>query len=402
MKHSLYILIFFICIQDKISAMYTTFYKPTYWPEKPRFDRNNLTSVELTYSYNWAKNSFNKNGEIAPMLSFNNPEPLLPSFIDPTIKDCKKNKPIGYAVFDAEYISKIVHNEATQNINENLFLQFNVPIANSYLKNINITPSDCYGKAVNPTNELCNYIEKLKPLLFESSCKNEQSGSYIGPSFVFIGYTKSFNSFVRLDLLDLTIKTGLVIPAVALEAPSMPLYPRTEEPVNFGIPIQIQLMIGAYDWLNFGISTAIVPYITSERIVELNQCPYPNKLIIPTTFMTRIKHLPFITFTTYLEGEHFLPCWTWYIGFSFVKKYEAKWIPITNDPQDIYIANKYPVGLPWQQGSISISSEFNFTRKEKQCLPRLKFIFVKRLFGKNCLDAKLVAGQYGLEFIWDF
>lgn len=400
MNYILSVLMLLTVLPTQLIGMYTTFFKPTYWPEKPRFDRMNMTSYELTYSYTWASKSFDKNGNKVPLLAFANPEPLLPSFLNPKINP-EDNKPIAYAIFDGKFTEGTITHEFVQNLHQNFFIQANFSITQSYLKNISITPTNACGIKITPDQKIDSYIEKLSSKLFEGSCNNTQIASIIGPSFLLFGFTKSFTNFNHLDLLDFEFKTGIVFPVLGLNGPDFNLYPRTELK-NFAVPFQLKFMIGAYDWLNFGAAGTVAFHFKKDHLWDINENPYPNKLLIPTKKMATVYHHPFITFSTYFEGDNFLPHWTWYVGFHFVKQYKTVWNICSGTKSENYIANHFPAQLSWQQGTIMISSEIDFSSEEKKLMPRCKIVYIKRLFGKSCFDSSVFAGQFGFEILYDF
>jgi hypothetical protein len=406
MNYIICLLALFTCVQTQIFGMYTTFYRPTYWPEKPRFDRMNMTSYELTYFHGWASKSFNKDGERVPLLAFSNPEPLLPSFLEfkgpcKYSKPVKDNKPISYAIFDGQYSTDVIINEIVQNFHKHFFVQINVPIGQEHLKSISIKPTDARGNSINPDQKINSYIEQLSSKIFDESCTKVQTRSFVGPSFLLFGFAKTFNNFNHLDLLDFEFKTGFVVPIFILSKPDFSIFPRTDLR-NFGIPFQFKFMLGAYDWLNFGVATAVVLHLKADDLFDVNENPYPNNFLIPTSKMASMLNQPFITFTTYFEGEHFLPYWTWYVGFDFVKQYKTEWEICGGTPCENQIANKFSPLIPWQQGNIILSSEIDFSKEEKKCMPRLKIIYAKRIFGKSCFDTSIFGGQVGFEILYDF
>ena len=324
----------------------------------------------------------------------------MPSFIDPKV-DCKDNKPIAYAIFDGKFHENTIVNELVQNLHQHFFIQLNCPITNAYLKNICITPTDACANNIVSNKKIDSYIEKLSLKIFDGSPKNTQSASIIGPSFLLFGFAKTFNNFNHLDLLDFEFKTGFVIPVFILDKPDFSIFPRTDLK-NFGIPFQFKLMLGAYDWLNFGVATTVVVHMKTDDLFDVNENPYQNNFLIPTSKMASMHHHPFITATAYFEGEHFLPYWTWYVGFNFVKQYKTVWGICGGTCDENQIANRFSPVVPWQQGAITISSEIDFSKEEKKCMPRLKIIYVKRVFGKSCFDTSVIAGQFGFELLYDF
>ncbi|MBI2344883.1 hypothetical protein HYV10_02305 [Candidatus Dependentiae bacterium] len=401
------IITLFLIIPHQTLSMYTTFFRPTFWLEKPRFDRRNMTSYELSPYYAWADKSFDKNGEKVPLLAFANPEPLLPSFLEP-IKNCAYNSrkndesPIGYAIFDAKYVTTVITNEIIQNFHENFFVQINIPLGLDTLKNISITPTNKAGVAIEHNEEIDTYLDALSSKLFESKNRNIQYSPFIGPSFILFGFTKSFTHFTRLDLLDFEFKTGLVLPDHSLDKESdFLLLPRTNLN-NYGIPFQLKCMIGIYDWLNFGVSATTVLHIKKDSIYKINQQPYPNMLIIPTKKMASMLHYPFLAFTTYIEGENFLPHWTWHVGLNFIKQLKTVFEICGGSAEENRIANQFPSQLPWEQISITLSSEFDIFSQEGRIMPKIRITYANRLFGKNCFDSSLVSGHLGFDVLYDF
>lgn len=400
MNYIISIITLFALVPLQTLGMFTTFNKPTYWQHKPRFDRNNLTSYELTYTHAWATSSFNDEGNKVSLLNFSNPEPLLPSFLNCHVSD-KKNIPVCYGLFDGKYSMDTVHNEFAQNIYKNFYLQVHIPISHDQITNIRITPTDAHGEIIPQTEKIDSYLEKLSKKLFTFPGQRSQERYFVGPLFFFFGYTKSFEDFNHLDMLDFSFKTGIISPVIPLIHPKFSLYPRLE-PFNFGIPFELELLIGVYDWLNIGVATTLITFIKNDDILPVNLHPYPNKLIFPDKRMCSLFHYPQINFSTYIEGEYFLPHWTWYVGFSFVKQYKTVWNICSGSQQENCVANKFPTNIGWQQGAITISSEFDFSSDEKFCMPRCRFMYIKRIFGKNCFNSAILVGQVGFELLYDF
>ncbi len=166
--------------------------------------------------------------------------------------------------------------------------------------------------------------------------------------------------------------------------------------------MQLQMMAGFYDWLNVGGALGMIAFIPNNHPSPVNQAPYPNKIIVPNREAMQVFHHPIFTVTAYIEGEHFFPHWTWYVGFNFVQHTKTTWHGCPNECDLTNIANNYPVIVPWMQGAITLSSEFDFGTKEKQVMPRLKIMYVKRLFGRNCFDSAVFASGVGFELIYDF
>jgi hypothetical protein len=408
MNYIISILMMLTLLPTQVLGMYSTFYKPTFWLEKPRIDRKNMTSYELTYLYARASQSFNKNGQRVPLLAFSGPESLLPCFVEPlddcssNTSICKDNKPIAHAMLGGNFAETTVMNEFIQNIHKHFFIRLNLPITNATLKNISITPTDACGDPIIPNKEINSYIDKLSLKIFGVNSSNKQDASIIGPSFLLFGFMNTFDNFNHLDMLDLDFTTGLVMPIIGVDCKDdLRLFPHREL-TNFGIPFQLKCMIGVYNWLNVGFAATIIAHFSKDVVFELNENPYPNHIIIPTRKMAKMFHYPFIALTSYIEGEYFLPHWTWYVGFNFTKQYKTVWNICGATREENEIANRFPSVVPWQSGAITLATEIDFFSQEKKMMPRFKLTYVQRLFGKSCFDTAVFAGHFGFEMLYDF
>jgi hypothetical protein len=386
--------------QVVLCGMRATFFKPNYWLEKPRFDRRNMTTAEVTYTYARATQSFNGDSAKIPLLSYQGPEPLLPSFLNPKVP-LSQNKPIAYAACNGKYTSQSAWGTIIQNIRDSFFFEATSSISYDCITDITITPTDHDGwPLLHLSKKIEDYITQLKTKLFSSN-NNNQKRTYVGPSYFMFGYTKSFDNFEYVDVIDLSIQTGCVVPVIILDYPQSDFYlfPR-QDIFNLGIPLQLNLMCGLYDWLNFGLTASVIGYLQNDLLIPVNTNPYPNKLLIPNCQLTTIKTEPLFAITAFIEGEYLAPHWTWFVGFSYTK--QNKTVFCNQEEKISNILNKYPIQQPWQQLALTFSSEIDFSCEEQKIMPRVKFVYVKRISSKNCFDTSLFAGQFGFEVLYNF
>jgi hypothetical protein len=388
--------------QSTFCAMRAIFFKPSYWQEKPRFDRRNMTTVEATYTYAKAEKSFNSARQKVPLLSYRGSEPLLPSFLNPKIAP-DQNRPLAYAAFDGKYKSQSVFGTVIQNIHERFFFEATSSLSYDSLNNLKITPTLKNGTPIlYPNQKLEAYLQQLNPKLF-SSGQNSQNRTYIGPSYFMFGYTKSFNNFEYVDMIDISIQTGCVVPIIVTHHPDadISLFPR-EDILNLGIPLQVNIMCGLYDWLNIGATASVIGYLQNDLVVPLNQYPYHNKVLVPTCGLATIKTEPLVALTAFIEGEYLIPHWNWFVGFSYTKQHKTVFCSLDQERFPNHLINKYTVQYPWQQLAVTLSSEIDFSSEEKKIMPRCKIVYVKRFASKNCFNTSLFAGQLGFEVLYDF
>lgn len=394
------IIIILAMSKNAFCAMRATFFKPNYWLEKPRFDKKNMTTVETTYNYAKAENSFNSNGQKVPLLSYRNPEPLLPKFIDP---ESTNSNPISYAVFNGKYKSQAIYGTVVQNIKESFFFEATSCFSYDSLNNITITPTTKTGiHILYPDKKLETYLEELRSKIFNSS-NNSQKRTYVGPSFFMFGYTKSFNELDYADMIDISVQTGIVLPVIIVDLPQSDFYlfPR-QDVLNLGVPLQLNIMCGLYDWLNIGATASVIGYLQNDLVVPLNQESFYNKVLIENSDLTTVKTEPLVAFSAFVEGEYLVPHWTWYVGFSYTKQYKTVFCSCDQQEFSNNHINKYTTQYPWQQLAFTFSSEIDFSCKERKIMPRCKIVYVKRFLSQNCFNSALFAGQLGFEVLYEF
>lgn len=397
-----YKVIFFLSIASTALPMKTTFFGPDLHAEKPRFNRLHLTSIEAGIAYNHASEGYNRNGEHVPLLAYRGVEPLLPQFVDDTVAITTAT-PLAYGLFDATYKGVGYHVSLIQNINDSFFFGLSSSLCQDKLENITITPTSIKGRHLSDQDLESN--PKLTPYLHElrQQVGSRQERSYVGPSYLSIGYTKSMTDFERLDFIDITVQTGFIIPIFKLDEPEQAtmIFPR-QDIVNVGIPLQLSVAFGVYDWLNIGATGSLVGYIKSDQIVPLNTADAPNKLIIPQSGLCSVYHEPRISLSAYIEGEYFVPNWTWFVGVSYTKQHPTRYEAYDQKKFPTTTIQNYPTQHEWEQAYLTLASEFDLSSHESMVLPRCKFIYSKPVYGRTCFDSRLLAGQIGLEISYDF
>lgn len=398
----------FLCTVTMSMAMQNTFWAPSPRVDKPRFVRNNLTTVELSGAYHDAKKSFNCTGHKAPLLAYQGPEPLLKRFVDTSLK-YNNAEIISYAIFDAFYKGSQGTFTWMQNIHEHFCFELTTSITNDTIKNIVIFPTTKQGRYLTPQEianqpDLVDYLQDLQQELFSTDGAPQQNRTYIGPSCFLMGYTTSLTDFEIVDFVDITVQTGCVVPIIPIAHSwkKLSIFPH-QDIVNLGVPLQLDVAVGLYDWLNIGASGLLLGYIKNDQIIPLNTTATPNKLLVPSCGMCTIQTEPLIAMSAYIEGEYFIPRWNWLLGISYTKQYKTNYTAYNQQKFPTKLINKYPINSPWEYAYLTVASEFDFAKdNDAQLMPRCKFTYVVPMYGKSCFATQTFAGQIGMEIIYDF
>lgn len=397
-----YILSLFLSTVQTVLPMKATFFGPSSYIEKPRFARNNLTTIEMSADYNRASKGYHKKGQKVPLLAYRGVEPLLPQFTDKSVP-INTATPLCYGLFDANYKGLSYNFSWVQNIHESFFFELSSSISQDKIQDITLVPTSVNGKPLTTQEIDANTKLKTYLPLLQEQIGTEQERNYVGPSYFLMGYTKSMTTFDYLDFVDITVQTGCIVPLVVLDTcqPNLSVFPR-QDIVNLGIPLQLTIALGVYDWLNIGASGSVTNYIKNDRVVPLNRSSAPNKLLIPESGMCSIYHEPKIALSAYIEGEYFLPNWTWFIGVSYTKQNPTQYEPSDSQKFPTRFAINQPVQHEWEIASFTLASEFDLSNNQTCVMPRCKLMYTKPFYGRTCFASSLLSGQLGLEISYDF
>jgi|GEM_PF-1347899 len=407
MKYWLIYILFLFTAPISI-AMQNTFWGPSSRIDKPRFARKNLTTFELSGAYHNAKKSFNHSGQKVPLLAYKGPEPLLERFVDTSLS-YRNADIISYAVFDAFYKGKQGNFTWMQNIHEHFCFEMTSSITNDTIKNIVILPTTPEGRYLTEQEiadqpDLVKYLEDLNQKLFPSDSSNQQNRTYIGPSCFLMGYTTSLTDFEIVDFVDISVQTGCVVPIIPIAHSwkKLSIFPH-QDIVNLGIPLQLNVAVGLYDWLNIGASGLLLGYIKNDQVIPLNTTSTPNKLLVPSCGMCTVQSEPLIAMSAYIEGEYFIPRWNWFLGVSYTKQYKTTYSAYDRQKFPTKLINKYPINSPWQYAYLTVASEIDLAKDNSaQLMPRCKFTYVVPMYGSSCFATQTFAGQLGMEIVYDF
>lgn len=411
MKLKKLLFLFFTCLsipKSYLRAMDTLFQSPTVFFPQPRFARHNLGSFDFSASNNTASQSYDGRGQTVALLNFNGTQSLLKRFVDSTLP---YNDPqtFGQASMSAKYSSIKYDFKITQNIGSHFFVSASTFLLYSKFKNLLITPvtSNCTPLTqaeIDAITGLQNYLMQLNTMLGggENGQDNILQDS-IGPSLFMGGYTTSLKHFKTLDFLDINIQAGLFVPTIILQEnpPVFSPIPFTQI-TNFGIPIMLNCAVGLFDWLNLGASGGFMPYINSDQIMPLNTTPTNNVVLINQQGFCTVHSQPFLYFNAYIEAEQLIPRFTCLLGVSYTKQN-----PTTYQSQDQIkfpdnIINNSPTQLPWEICNLTVSGELDLAHEDYKLLPRIKFIYICPIWGRSVFKTAELAGQFGLECIYNF
>lgn len=389
-------------------GMATTFETTSSSFPKPRFARKDLTSLELYVTHDYAKSSYDKNGNETALLSYHGPHDLYNRFVDPKLP-YNDTQNMGKALLSGIYSDMNYALSISQNIGSHFFISLSSSYTQSVIKDFTILPikNNCFimtPDEINAQPGLTEYLKKLYQKLNPSSCGLPIPESLAGPTFLSCGYCTSLRHFSTIDLLDLTFEFGFLLPEFTLDTPTpnvLSVFP-PEAIVNIGVAMITSAAVGMYDWLNIGGTVIVMPYIPNDTVIPLNTTMTTNNIFIDQEGLCFVQHKPFVYANAYIESEQLIPHITVLAGLSYAKQYPSYYRAQDTKKFPTKIINASPTDPEWSCLNLTIEGEYDFADHNSKHLPRITFVYVRTLWGSAVFKTSTYAGIFGLELTYDF
>ncbi|MBP9765277.1 hypothetical protein KBD08_02980 [Candidatus Babeliales bacterium] len=401
------LLIAFALACSTLYSMQTRFFNAAYLADnKVRFHEKNLTTLQLDGVHIWSSQAYDTHNYKTFLLSYAGPEALLARFVDPTLS-AKDNTVVSYSYIDGHFASNYLVGTFIQNIGSHFFIQLSSSLMYDSLSKVVFIPCSKNGRLLsqqeidqNPALE--PYLEKLYASLFTNPTCPQQHAQFVGPTYGLIGYTTSFTDTQYIDFVDFSIVTGFIAPRVCLSTDSCFYLLGHQDRVNFGIPVQLNATVGLYDWLNIGASGTVIGFIENDLYMPLNTTNSDNAVLFNQVGFCNVHHKPFFSLNAYIEGEYFLPRWTWLIGLTYAQQYKTCYQAYNTELFPTETINNHPNQFPWQSTFVTFSSEFDLAQLDKKLMPRCKVSYMLPVHGTSILKTNMFAGQVGFEMKYAF
>lgn len=384
-------------------GMSSTFFKPATYTPKIRFANDAFFTINPIYSHASSKNSYDINGEKTYLGQWNKPETLLNSFNDSTL-DATDTTSAGKAYVDG---TSIVHEAAliiTKNIKKGLFVDVQVFQQYLTIKNLSLVPlnskSEPFASEENLISEdpaLAAYVTEFKTVHPSFQSKATQT-YFFNQTFLFAGYTTSWNHFSRIDFIDVTCKLGLALNLNKTKNSSifdLPLHK------NNGFCAEISGAIGVLNWINIGANVSAKIYAPTQQSIGLNTNAIDNSFLKPHKSQAVLKQQPFFYGNIYIEGDHIEGGLSILLGYAFAAQNKTKIISLDsamsesyNNPQSRYDG--------WSSGTLLFEVEYDFATEKRKNVPTLKLSFYRPIHGRKVFKSAAQGTSCCLQFSHKF
>lgn len=230
-------------------------------------------------------------------------------------------------------------------------------------------------------------------------CSTHQAG--LSDSTLFLGWTTSYEDTCRLDYIDFTLQTGLLLPTGKKKSINQPFDIAYGYNGHWAFPLMADISFGLFDWFTFGIHADSLFFLKKEQCIRMKAAHQAS-----TGFIRLGKGQatvePGIVWRagTYLKADHFFNGLSLLLGFSYEQQNRTKLIPRNQKLFPCAFVNNDEQLKKWARTVVHFLVEYDFTTEESCLGPRIGFFYDRQITGQRVFDIHTVGGYCGLDVSW--
>jgi len=426
-KLSHLLILFSIILINKIALSYDNahFYRARLFPGEARFERNYLSSFDITFAGGKTNKGYACGSceEVCLLnicgyhnmqfLGKNVPDKDLSKETDALLNMLEQipaQGNFGKLRFSGEFKILELVLSYYQNLTRGFFIHFHLPI-----RKLDID-STCY-KDMCPTDETCPntccpidgmantywkaFLNMFGQILQEHNLNiGNTCQKGVGDLSLVLGYTVNYEDTEVLDFIDATIRGGIMFPTSKLRnidcAFSIPL----GYDGHTGLFGMFDLDLGIYDWATIGANVSATWFNSRRRKMRLKTAWEQSGFIKLYKDFVRRKKGNIYNATGYFKFDHFIGGASFLLGYSYSTKHkdELDCIPACVDCE---IANSDCMLRQWKMHTLHLFFEYDFTKDNMKYGPRLNIFYNHVLSGERIFKTGMAGFGVGLDITWD-
>ncbi len=297
-----------------------------------------------------------------------------------------------------------------QNLCRGFFLHFHIPIIlfqlfpSGYRENFCMLKGckACRPKPYKPAWQAAQ--ETFKTFLsYANLMIGPQREGGLSDSTLFIGFTHSNEKTSWLDFVDLTFKTGVLIPTGkkrSLEnAFNIPLGYNG----HWAIPISGDVSCGIYDWLTTGIHGDALFFFKKKQCMRMRGKHEALSGFI-TLGLGDATVMPGTVWRTgaYIKADHFYNGLSLILAGTYEQQNHDHITPCDTTTFSTALVSSDPRYRGWARSIIHLLAEYDFAHETSNYGPRIALFYNRELTGKRVFSIHTLGSYFGLDINWCF
>jgi hypothetical protein len=394
------------------------FFRASWSPTEPRFERNILKTIELPVRYGSSHSAYNCHGHktnlfdlygthalaqaskgVIGMTESNSTDKL---FLDLTQEAAASNDPLfGTLSFDGkERLGEFAYT-VHQNFYHGLFLTISLPVRVQKISELqwhDLTNPD----AVTPTwSTIKNDLPRLLCQRYSMYLERKHEHHIECDAYFLLGWTHNNENTTTFDFVDTTLQAGFLVPnnysSCSLYAPFILSSSAND---HCGFPLRAALSGGLFEWLTIGGSFDATFYTPKYHDLRLKTAPEQRGLIVLDSGTVKLHQGALWNASTYFKVDHIAETVSLMLGYSYAKKTSDS-LCACNERFAPSVINSDPRYRGWNMHTLHFVGEYDFSQEDKRFGPRVGLFYDKILAGESIVNNSMGGGLFGLEVALD-
>ena len=418
MIYRIFFILFFIS-QNTWSYCHEFFYKNTSPSHEPRFDRDFLHSIDVSFYAGGTHESKNKNRETVSILNMYgiqdlyytflnyNESPTCPDFTDAqraiidnflTLAAQDSTKKIGKMSYEGRFRYCATDITIIQNLINGFFLECIIPFSRVSIRDITSTHQSSTNNADWET-----FYNQLNTLLaFYNTSLNTYHHSLLGDITVLGGWTKNTETSELFDFFDTSVRLGVVIPTSKQKDTTSAFAIAPGYNGHVGIPIIATTAWGLYDWLTIGGHVKGVRFLKNNTFNRVHTHNEEAGYLTLQRTSNRESLGSIWNIGTFLKADHILRGLSLQCNYNYTVQEKTKLEPFDTSLFSSTLINTDEMLQKWSMHELQYSLEYDFAQDGQQFNPHLKLFYSQTIKGSRCYLNKSGGFSAGLYIIVNF
>lgn len=350
----------------------------SFWGE-PRLERNFLGTVDFQLSGGSTRCGHNGCGEKTNILNIYGPDFL-------TI--CDQEDP-ARVLFGGKFSLFEFNFNLYQNLKRGFFVHVHTPVFATKLEPESVEVQTCQNSSCsNPVAVLQNTLAR------NGICSRTAHNRGFGDTTLFLGWTINYEGTTYLDYVDFTIRTGVLFPTGKRRDGSSLFEIPYGYDGHWGLPWAVDLSVGAYNWLTFGVHGDGVYLFNRTRCVNFNSTNCKTGFIKFGMEELRVKSGAVNRAGFYTKADHVVAGFSVLTAFTYEQKNSDR---ICNN--SVAIDEQFK---KWSRWIFQILFEWDVTHCDEKLGTRIGLSYNKQITGKRVFDTDITMGYLGLDITYVF
>lgn len=393
------------------------YWRTTNFFGEPRFEKSWLTSLDISVGAGSTHSSRNFNNETASLLNLHGPHNF--QKLAEGVPNKNPNNPLdlilinlalepsrnwfGNMIYNGKFTVVETNIMLTHNFASGFFSQIQFPVRLMKLQDISRCDISPKGPACpNKDNIwwqafLDNFDAILARYCLTINCFNNTS---IGDAALLIGWAHNHEETEILDFVDVTFKTGILLPTGRERDIKNPFDIANGYDGHYAIPLSLDTAFGLYEWLNIGFHLNTLIFFDKTKTVHMKTSLAQNGFVKLARGQASINRGSLWDIGAYLKADHIARGLSVLAGYSFAQQDPIKITPCDINLFDSSIVNSDRTLNGYKMHVVHFIAEYDFTQEEMRWGPRVGLFYNLQVGGKNVFKTNMAGGLFGLDISW--